>query len=353
MRQLLPAGLCFLFFALLTRAEVQRVAGQEAPNEILPRLFVLSADWAEQIPPAGPVNAPAFFTTLHPGQRIALGLLAKGPDRDRLFDGVSLTMRPTSFTNGGGSGRDLRPVTVRPIKAEGTDFALMALKAAGIGEAERGKLEKATALVTLAVFVPEWTVPMDGGEADFELRVEVTGAAVPVVPAPVHLKIRTAADWAKEPPLTDGEISKQMNRFRGDLSPGQLLAWFGVLAKSHALKAPPVSAFFCVRVQGRPGCTRRGGGGVSDTGSRKPAGDVMGAAARRSRFAEALARAFRGNARDLQYRRAAAGPAPSPAIPGSGKSPGSEGHWPCHGPVLGRLDGHRGQELPARTRRAA
>lgn len=252
MRRLFPAVWCGLFFVLLARAEVQLVAGQEAPNEILPRVFVFSADWAERIPPAGRVNAPEFLTTLQPGQKIAVGLMAKGPDRDRLFDGVSLTIRPATPTKAGGSWRDLKPVTVRPIKAEAADFALLALKAAGIAEAERGKLEKATALVTLAVFAPEWTAPMDGGETDVELRVEVTGAAMPVAPEPVRLRIRSVANWAKEPPLSDGEISKQMNRHRENLSPGQLLAWFRVMAKSPALKAPPVHALFAFAFKANP-----------------------------------------------------------------------------------------------------
>jgi hypothetical protein len=252
MRRLLPAVWCGLFFALLGRAEVQRVAGQEAPNEILPRVFLLSPDWAGRIPPTGQANAPEFFTVLHPGQRIALGLMAKGPDRDRLFDRVSITVRLAASDKGGGAWRDLKPVTVRPIKAEGADFALLALKAAGIGEAERGKLEKATTLVTLAVFTPEWTVPMGSGESDVELRVDVAGAALPVAIEPIHLRIRTVADWAKEPPLTDLEVSKQMNRFRGDIAPGQLLAWFGVVAKSPALKAPPVHAFFAFAFKANP-----------------------------------------------------------------------------------------------------
>ncbi|MBK8857651.1 MAG: hypothetical protein IPN11_08195 [Opitutaceae bacterium] len=252
MRRLFPAVWCGLFFAMLARAEVQRVAGQEASNEILPRVFVLSADWAERIPPAGRVNAPEFLTTLHPGQKIAVGLMAKGPDRDRLFDGVRLTIKLAAPAYAGGPWRDLKPVTVRPIKAEGADFALLALQAAGIAEAEHDKLKKATALVTLAVFAPEWSVPMDGGETDVELLVEVTGAAMPVAPEPVRLRIRSVADWAKEPPLSDGEISKQMNRHRENLSPGQLLAWFRVMAKSPALKAPPVHALFAFAFKANP-----------------------------------------------------------------------------------------------------
>lgn len=252
MQRFFPAVLCGLFFALLAQAEVQRVAGEEAPNEILPRVFVLSPDWAERIPPKGPVNAPEFFTTLHPGQRIALGLMAKGPDRDRLFEGVSITVRQASPSNGVGPWRDLKPVTVRPIKAEGADFALLALKAAGIAETERDKLEKATARVTMAVFTLEWTAPMDGGETDVELRVEVAGAALPVATESVHLKIRTAADWAKEPPMTDLEISRQANRYRADLAPGRLLNWFGVVAKSPMLKAPPVHGFYVYAFKSNP-----------------------------------------------------------------------------------------------------
>ena len=44
----------------------------------------------------------------------------------------------------------------------------------------------------------------------------------------------------------------QMNRHREDLSPGQVLNWFRVLAKSPALKAPPVSAFFAFTFKASP-----------------------------------------------------------------------------------------------------
>lgn len=231
-----------LGLGLLARADGSQVAGQPPANRIRPQVLVLPTGWADRLPPTGAVNAPEFCDTLYPGQPVVVGFLAEGPDRERLFDGANVHVR---LTIGGEivARHGLQPAAVRAIKAQGADFVLLALKAAGIDGGERAKLEAATALVTLTVVPTGWTVPPEAA-GEIEIAAEITGGTEPVVMEPARLKVKTVADWLQEPPLPEREVAAQFNRYRSDCSPGQLLAWLTVVAKSPALKAPPVHGYF-------------------------------------------------------------------------------------------------------------
>jgi len=236
----------------LARADVQTVANHPAADGIQPYLLVLPADWATRIPPSGPVNAPVFLSSIAPGQRIALGIVAEGPDRDRILDGVSAAARFTSMPGAPAHARDLKPVAVRRIKAEGADFALMAMKAGGVSEADRAKIEAATTLTTLAVFAPDWTAPAVSQSTDIEIHADLSGTAVPVTLPPVHLPVRPVPDWLSQPLPTADELGKRINRYQEDMAPGQLLAWFTAAAKGDLLRAPPVYAYFAITLGSNP-----------------------------------------------------------------------------------------------------
>jgi hypothetical protein len=242
----------FLSLPLLARADPQTVANQPVPDRIQPRLVVLSADWAARIPPSGPVNAPTALSAVAPGQRIALGILADAADRDRMLDGVSATF---SFTPGPAKPAPpgaLKPVTIRPIKAEGIDVVLLAMKAAGISEADRLKVKAGSLLVALAIFAPDWTAPTVASATDIEIRAALRGTVVPVVLPPAHLQVRPATGWPGQPLPTVEALDKRMNRYQQDMTPGQMLAWFTVAAKGGMLRTPPVYAYFAIALQSNP-----------------------------------------------------------------------------------------------------
>ncbi len=67
-----------LSLALAAHGEVQVTKDAPTPNRIRPTLLILSGAWSGQIPPTGRVNAPEFLSSVYPGQKIALALLARG-----------------------------------------------------------------------------------------------------------------------------------------------------------------------------------------------------------------------------------------------------------------------------------
>lgn len=244
----MPKKISWVMFVLcaiqLASAEVQMAAGIPAPNRIRPDILVLSPKWSAQIPPTGRVNAPEFFSVLYPGQPMAFGLIAEGPDRGQIFANVSVNVRFVAGPGGTREFHQLKPITVRSLKAEGADFALMALQAAGISGAERAKVEASTSLVTLAVFAPDWIVPEGGQTNEVEISVEVSEAKLPATLAPIRLKIRTTPDWLNEPLRTPEEMGRQMNRYHSALAPGQLLSWFRAVATTPSFRAASVHGYF-------------------------------------------------------------------------------------------------------------
>lgn len=234
------------------RAELKRVQGAELPNRIGPHVLVLSPAWAGRLPPTGAVNVPKWCAVLSPGQTLTVGLLGQGPAHEHLFDGVTASLRIKTADGTVTERRGLRPVTVRRVKAEGADMALLALKAAGIPEADLATATDSMAMMTVAVFAADWTVPGAPAGGDCELSVEVTGTAEPVQTEPARLPIKTVAEWLKAPPPSEKEIGNELRGYQATRSPGELLAWFNVVAKGRMLKSPPVHTFFAYAFNADP-----------------------------------------------------------------------------------------------------
>lgn len=244
--------LLFLSLALYLHAEVRNATAASAPNRIRSSVLVLSPQWPAQIPPKGPVNVPEFFTTVYPGQRIAVGLVAEGPDREHAFDGAKVSVQIAPEADAPIGRRDLPPITVRHLKAEGADFALMALEAGGISTADRTATAEKTTLVTLAVFVPDWTVPATSAAAEVTLTVDITGTMLPVTLEAVHLKIRPTSDWLAGPAPSAEEAGKQLNRHRSGVAPGELISWLGAVARAGHLRIPAASSYFVFAFKTNP-----------------------------------------------------------------------------------------------------
>ncbi|MFA5264191.1 MAG: hypothetical protein WC378_10215 [Opitutaceae bacterium] len=236
--------LCILF---PLQAEVQVIKNNIVPNRIRSMIVVLSADWVGQIPPSGRVNGPESLTTLYPGQKVALALIAEGPERDKLLNGLNLHLRFSSPTKGVSEQHDLKPAAIRPIKAEGADIAILMLKAGGIAQQDQAYLEKATSLVTFAVFLPEWTAPIVNQAEEVHIAVTISGIPLVTTIEPVSIKVRPAADWLNDPSPSREEIGKYMTRYHEDLSPGRLLSLLKAVASyDDIIKVPPVCCFFVI-----------------------------------------------------------------------------------------------------------
>lgn len=234
-------GLCLL---LPAHADVQITKENAAPSRIRPNLLVLSAAWAGQIPPSGPVNAPEVLSTLYPGQKIALALIAEGPDRDKLLSEVKVSVRISSPTKGTVEQLDLKPAAIRRIKAEGADAALLALKAGGISGKDREIMEQATALISFGILQSDWAAPPVEQPEEVQITATISGNAPAVALESVSLKLRPTADWLNEPLPSQQEIGKYMNRYHEDLSPGRLLHMLTAVVSNGSLEAPAISGFF-------------------------------------------------------------------------------------------------------------
>ena len=232
-----------LGLSLALRAEVKLAQGTALPNQIGPHVFVLPHNWAGRLPPQGAVNVPVWYKDLAPGQAVSVGLLAQGPAHESQFDGVTVNLTIKSADRTILERRGLRPQAARRVKGEGADMALMALKAGGVSEADLAHAADAMALMAVAVFPVDWTVPADQ-TGELEFAVEVVGAAQPVKTEPTRVPVKTVTDWLKAPPPTEQQVGNQLRGYQAVRSTGELLAWFNVVAKSRMLKASPVQAFF-------------------------------------------------------------------------------------------------------------
>lgn len=230
------------------RAEVRLTTGAPPPTELRPAIVLFASDWLDRIPPTGRVNAPDFLHNLHAGQRLTIGLMAKGAERDQLLRG--LTGRIHVITHPGETAHsfDLKPASVRQIKAEGADMALLAIAAGGVQGEDRAKMESAMSLVSLAAMAQDWTVPADRPPTEVEIRVELSGPATVAI-EPVHLPVKPAADWLKEAPPSAEAIGKQMTRYHSARAPGEVIAWFQAMARTPALRSPAVYGYFVFSFQ--------------------------------------------------------------------------------------------------------
>jgi len=227
-------------------AEVQVVKEKAVPNRIRPGILVLPATWIGQIPPSGRVNAPEVMSTLYPGQKIALALIAEGPDRDKLLGEATVGVRITSPSNSTFERQNLKSAAIRRIKAEGADMALVALKAAGLGEKDREHMAQATSLVTLAIFQTDWTAPLVEQEEEIQISLTLSGNPPAVMLEPVRIRVRPTADWLNGPLPDRQEMGRYLNRYHEDMPPGRLLQLLKAVASDGGLKSPLISAFFAL-----------------------------------------------------------------------------------------------------------
>lgn len=244
--------LLFLSLALCLHAEAPATTGNSGPNHTQPLAVILSPDWASRIPPTGAVNAPGFVATVYPGQQIAVGLLARGSDGAQALAGAKVTVRVAPDTAAPGGCTDLSPVAVRQLKAEGADAILIAMRAAGANTTGLAAKLDDTTPATLAVFVPQWTVPPATTPTDLTLLVEIAGIAAPGTLDPIRLKIRPTSDWLAGPPPTVEEAGRQMNRYRAGVAPGELLTSIAAFARAGQLRVPAVSSHFAFALRANP-----------------------------------------------------------------------------------------------------
>lgn len=244
---------CCLTAVLLGATASAHATEPAAPiTRVHPRVAVFEGGWPDRLPPRGSVNAPNFLETLSPGQTIRFGLIAQGPERDTLLRGATGRLTIRLLPGSAQETFEFRSGTIRALKAQGADAALVALSAAGISDAEREKLRAATVLTSLAISTTSWTVPDTPEITEVELLLELSGdlAGAPIPPSPLPIKSTPA--WLQSPAPTPEALAQTMNRYRGDLSPGEYLARLRSLAATPALNARSVRSFLVHRLRSDP-----------------------------------------------------------------------------------------------------
>src|ERR1700684_1483139 len=118
-----------LFLPASLRADLQVVKDGTPPSRIRPQFVMISGDWMEHSPPSKRVNAPEFLDLLYPGQKLVLAILAEGADRDKILQGVGLSVAVKADSGRFHDEEALKPLGLRKIKAEGADLALITLRA--------------------------------------------------------------------------------------------------------------------------------------------------------------------------------------------------------------------------------
>ena len=217
------------------------------PNRI--QAGLIAAGWSGQIPPAGFVNAPSLLTSLYPGQKVAVVVIAQGPDRDTLLRGVTANVQISSKSHGTSAELNLHSGPARQLKAQGADFALMAIKSAGVAANEIKRMEKSTALSTCAIILPRWTVPSSSEREEVLIEVSLSASAwVGEIPA-IKATIRPTADWLTESLPTGEELGRIMTRQHADVAPGQLLTWLRTAVSLGHLNQSAANSFYGIAYQ--------------------------------------------------------------------------------------------------------
>jgi hypothetical protein len=229
----------------LAQADVKTlVQAKEGPNGVQSGIILVAANWLDQIPPSPRVNAPEFLQNPYPGQKVAFALIVEGPDRNHLLDGAELQVRFSSAARGTIEERHVKLRATKQIKAEGADMALGALRAAKIAPADQAAVEKATSMVNLAIFQPEWAVPETASTDDFEVTATISGGPAGTKLDPLHFKVRPTADWLNDPAPSMEEVGKFANRYHQDLPPGRFLAMLKTASAGGQLNNPSMAGFF-------------------------------------------------------------------------------------------------------------
>jgi hypothetical protein len=225
-------------------AQVQAIKGAPHPARINRALWLLPSGWATRIPPRGTVNAPGQLQVLAPGQGFEVALIADGDNREELLDGRLLTLKITTSA-GVVEKRDLKPISIRPVKASGADMVMMALDAGGIQKQDRAAIERSISMVSLAVFEPGWEAPVLGREEQVRIEATIVGGRTPIPKIDaVRLRLRPWSDWQKDAQPDPASLQDLMSGFHESPQPGRLLSMLKAAARSKALKQPSVQGFF-------------------------------------------------------------------------------------------------------------
>ena len=236
----------WLCITLTLRAEVQATSNNGTPSRILSKILIMSPDWLGKVPPSSRLNAPEFLESLYPGQRIALALAAVGPERESLFSRVKLGVKFSAGTHGTVEERDLYPVAIRQIKAQGADVAMLVLKAGGISRTDQARLESATSLVTFAFFQPAWKAPLVDQAESAQIVATISGSQPGSILEPVVIKVRPTSDWLGDPRVSIQEFGQYMNRYHQNIPPGRLLLLLESAKDDGDLGVPSILGFFAV-----------------------------------------------------------------------------------------------------------
>jgi hypothetical protein len=163
-----------------------RAAEPAQRTELDPALAVVAAElqglWAD----AGPaVHAPPALRALVPGQRLAVAVIAAGPDAEALLRGATFTLRLRCGK--AAAAQAGRPAAVvKRGKASGRERALAVLRAGGVSGAELERVDRATTSAAVALVEMDWVAP----EVKEEQAVVVEGEAT--LPDGARLKLDPA-----------------------------------------------------------------------------------------------------------------------------------------------------------------
>jgi len=158
MRAVSMLAISALFSVSLAAQKVTEVQSKSIPIEIDKQVWILGSEtrehWKGLLPQ---VNVPPVRTRAFPGQRLTIGVGARGKERDALLRSGTYSFA-VEFGGVTKEFKDLRPVDIRGIKAEGSDFAMYLLGAAKV---ETKEVEGMLSMVSLALFDLDWAVPND------------------------------------------------------------------------------------------------------------------------------------------------------------------------------------------------
>jgi len=251
------ASICYLYIILSLPlslwADVQIVKDGAPPGRIRQQFVVISGDWMGHNPPTTRVNAPEVLESLFPGQKLVLAIMAEGANRDKLLEGVVLHVRVKSDDGNIRDEDGLQPIGLRQIKAEGADMAMMVLRASGVSIGDQAALEKATSMVTFAVFQSSWTAPISEHEVGLQISATLIGTQSRTTLDPIKINVRPTADWMKEPEVGVEDVGKFLNRYHDNLPPGRLLSLLKDISDKGGLNSPSALSFFAVALRERAG----------------------------------------------------------------------------------------------------
>ncbi len=175
------------------------------PTHLFPQIQLFAPEPIRVVWPAAgrSVNAPPLRHLVVPGQGIAIAVVAEGEGRDALLQGATFVYRIRVDGEETAVGPQ-RADAVKAVKADGADFVVQVIGAAGVADADRKKAEEATTRVSVAAVVPAWTAPDVKARREAVVEGEATlvdGRKVALAPARVAIETWAAA--AAAPPFRD------------------------------------------------------------------------------------------------------------------------------------------------------